>query len=186
MQLDKTIQSRKSVRKYSSKKPDWRDIIECIDACRYAPMAGNIFSLKFVLVSDKDKIEKLAEAAQQPFVTNAEYVVVVCSNPSRTINAFEERGKMYIKQQTGAAIQNFLLKMTEKGLATCWVGHFVEYLVKDAISIPDNVEVEAMFPVGYESPLPKQKSKMRIVLDRILYFDKYGKKQMKKGEGINA
>lgn len=186
MKLDKVIQERKSVRKYSSKKPDWRAIIECIDACRYAPMAGNNFTLKFILVSDKEKIAKLAEASQQPFVGNAEYVVVVCSDSKRTMLAFEERGKMYVKQQAGAAIQNFLLKLTEKGLATCWVGHFVEYLVKEALSIPDNLEVEAMFPIGYESPLPKMKKKQKIDLDRCLYFEKYGKKQMKKREGIDA
>ena len=100
--------------------------------------------------------------------------------------AFEERGKNYIKQQAGAAIENFLLKIEEKGLATCWVGHFVEYLVKEAIGIPDNIEVEAIFPIGYESPLPKRRQKQKIELDRCLYFDKYGKKQMKKRDLINA
>ena len=46
MDLDKTIKARRSVRKFKSSKPNWRDILECIDAMRYAPMAGNNFSLK--------------------------------------------------------------------------------------------------------------------------------------------
>jgi len=93
MNLDKAIQNRHSVRRFTSKKPDWRDIIECIDSVRYAPMAGNIFSLKFIVVSDKEKIQNLADAAQQYFISQAQYVVVVCTNPSRTINSFEEQGK---------------------------------------------------------------------------------------------
>ena len=56
MDLTKAIQSRRSVRKFKDKKPNWRDIIECIDSMRYAPMAGNNFTLKFILVTDEEKI----------------------------------------------------------------------------------------------------------------------------------
>ena len=129
MELDKAIKSRKSVRKFKEKKPDWRDIIECIDATRYAPMAGNNFPLKFILVKDSEKIQKLSEAAQQPFISKAPYVVVVCTNPLRIQNAYPEFAEKFCKQQAGAAIQNFLLKIQEKGLSTCWVGYFLEYLV---------------------------------------------------------
>jgi len=178
MELMQTIKKRKSVKKFKTKKPDWRDIIECIDATRYAPMTGNNFTLKFVIIKNKETIQKLADASQQPFITQAHYVVVVCSNPTRTLNMFEERGKKYLKQQAGAAIENFLLKIEEKGLATTWVGHFVDYLVKEAINIPSNIEVEALFPIGYESN-PKTSKKRKIDLDNILYFEKYGNKKMK-------
>ena len=177
MELSKTIQNRHSVRKFKSKKPDWRDIIECIDAARYAPMAGNIYSLKFVLVDDRKKIQKLAEAAQQQFISQAHYVVVACSNPSRTINAYE-KGEIFCRQQAGAAMQNFLLKIQEKGLATCWIGCFVEKLVKETLKIPEKIQVEALFPLGYE--FEKQRTrKIKIDIDRILYFNKYGNKKMK-------
>jgi len=116
MSLDKIIHLRRSIRKYNDKKPDWRTIIECIDAMRYAPMAGGNFTLKFILVSEESKIQRLAQAAQQKFIATAHYVVVVCSKPRRTINSYKNRGKVYVRQQAGAAIQNFLLKLTEKGL----------------------------------------------------------------------
>jgi len=183
MDLDGAIQKRHSVRKFTNEKPDWRDIIECIDAARYAPMAGNNFTLKFIVVEDSKKIQKLAEAAQQPFVAKAHYVVVVCSNPKRTVNAYEERGKMYCRQQAGAAIQNFLLKIEEKGLATCWVGAFVDYLVKDALAIPEGIDVEAMFPIGYEFDKKKTR-RLKIDIDRILYFHKYKNKKMRKPRKI--
>jgi nitroreductase len=177
MDLDKAIQSRKSVREFSSKKPNWRDIIECIDAARFAPMAGNNYTLKFIIVDDPEKIENLGVCCQQDFVKTVHYVVVVCNNPTRTINAFEESGKNYCKQQAGAAIQNFLLKIHEKGLATCWVGHFVESQIKRALTIPAEVQVEAIFPIGYETG--KSKRKLKIEVDKILYFNKYKNKHMK-------
>ncbi len=179
MELDKAIKSRKSVRKFKPKKPDWRDIIECIDAARYAPMAGGMYSLKFILVDDKKIIQKLAEAAQQPFISQTQYVVVVCTNPSRTVNSYDERGKMYCRQQAGAAIENFLLKIEEAGLSTCWTGAFVEKFVKDALKIPDDINVEAMFPIGYEFEKPRTR-KVKIDINRILYFNKYENEKMKK------
>lgn len=177
MNLDKAIQSRKSVKKFKDKKPDWRDIIECINAMRYAPMAGNNFTLKIILVNDISEIQKIAEATQQNFVAQAKYVVVVCSNPSRPTNAYEKRGDIFCRQQAGAAIENFLLKVQEKGLATCWVGYFVEDQIKNILKIPENIQVEALFPIGYE--FGKSIKRKKIDIDRILYFYKYGNKKMK-------
>jgi nitroreductase len=176
MDLDKTIKERRSVRKFKSAKPDWRDIIECIDAMRYAPMAGNNFSIKVILVDEEDKIQELAETAQQPFIAQANYVLVVCTTPSRTEISYGERGKIYLKQQAGAAIQNFLLKITEKKLSSCWIGHFAETQVKRTLSIPEDVHVEALLPVGYAFKKPEQKRK--IELDAFLYFNTYGRNKM--------
>ena len=77
--LDKIIKSRRSVHRFKSKKPDWRVILDCIDAMRYAPMAGNNFSLKFILVDDSDKIQKISEACEQDFIAGSQYVLIVCS-----------------------------------------------------------------------------------------------------------
>jgi len=176
MNLDKAIQNRHSVRRFTSKKPNWRDIIECIDSARYAPMAGNNFSVKFIVVADRKKIQKLSEAAQQNFIVQAHYVVVVCTDSKRTANSYGERGEKYCKQQAGAAIQNFLLKIEEKNLAACWVGHFVDHMVKEILAIPEGVQVEAMLPVGYE--FGKTEKKRKIDFNQILYFEKYKNKKM--------
>lgn len=182
--LDKIIHARRSVRKFNSVKPDWREIIECIDTMRYAPMAGNNFSLKFILVDDEKKINEMAKASQQDFMSQAQYVLVVCTVPTRTEIAFEERGKNYLKQQAGAAIQNFLLKITEAKLATCWIGHFVDDQVKDILTIPKDVHVEALFPIGY--PFKKPEQKRIIDLNHILYFNKYGNKKMNNPPKLSA
>jgi len=178
MDLIKAIQERRSVRKFKDKAPNWRRIIECIDLMRYAPMAGNNFALKFILVTDPEKIKKITLATQQGFVSQAKYILVVCSNPSRAINEFGEDGKIWNKQQVGAAIETFLLSLLDKGLSTCWIGYFVKDQVKKTLRIPEDIEVEALFPIGYSFEKSKNKTQ-RIELDRVLYFDTYGNKQMK-------
>src|SRR4030042_5768967 len=115
MELIKAIKGRHSVRKFKEKKPDWRDIIDCIDSARFAPTAGNNSSVRFIVVDDENKIQNIASACQQQFVGEAKYIVVVCSTTGRIINAYEERGKVFLRQQAGAAIQNFLLSLEEKG-----------------------------------------------------------------------
>jgi len=177
MNLDKAIKERHSVKKFNSKKPDWRDIIEAIDAARFAPMAGGNFSLKFVLVSDADKISEIAQACQQSFVGEVSYLVVACSIPGRTTNAYGKQGEVYVRQQAGAAMENFMLKLQDFGLSTCWVGYFVEDQVKRVLQIPDHVQVEAVFPIGFEFEKRRTK-KTPVDMDSILFFDKYGEKRM--------
>ncbi len=180
MELDKAIQNRHSVRKFSNKKPNWRTIIECIDSARYAPMAGNNYTMKFILVDDEEKIKKIAEASQQKHVGEVKFIVVACSNPSRTVNEYgKKNGGVWTRQQAGAAIQNFLLKIEESGLVTCWVGYFVEEQIKRVLKIPAGINIEAIFPIGYEYEKSRTR-KAKIDLDRILYFNSYGNKKMKK------
>jgi len=176
MDVDAAIKSRKSVRNFKDKKPDWRDIIDCIDKVRFSPSAGKNFTLKIILVNDTAKIQKIANAAEQPFIADAQYIVVIYSDPSRLISLFESKGKVYSRQQAGAAIENFLLAIEDKGLSSCWVGHFDENMIKKELKIPDKMEIEAVFPVGYESG--KTAKRNRISLDSVLYFNEHGKKKM--------
>jgi nitroreductase len=177
MKLDDAISKRHSVRRFTEKKPNWRLIIEAIDSARQAPSAGNIQTAKFILVDDKKVIEKIAEASQQDFIKDAHFVVVFCSDHSQAERMYDTRAARYTKQQSGAAIQNFLLKITELGLATCWVGAFVDDQIKDILKIPGHIEVEGIFPIGFELGKTTQKTKKE--LSGIMFFNSYGNKFMK-------
>lgn len=176
MDLDKVCKLRHSSRHFSTKKVDWRDIMKAIDLARLAPLAGNIPTLKFLIISDEDKIKRLAEASQQEFISESRYVVAVCSSQDQLKRSYDSRGEKYSKQQAGAAIENFILKLTELGLATCWIGAFADDQIKSILQIPDNVEVEALFPIGYE--LGKGKQRFKPQLDQCVYFNTWKNKYM--------
>lgn len=177
MKLDDAIEERHSVRRFSTKKVDWADIIEAVDSANQAPLAGNIATLRFVVITDKTKIQKIAEACQQDFVSDVEYLVVVCSKLDEVKRAYGKRGEMYARQQAGAAIENFLLKITDMGLASCWVGAFVDDLIKDILVIQDEVNVEAVLPIGYEMPRTGKQRK-KTSMDNVLYWNKWKEKRM--------
>ena len=185
MEFDEVIKSRRSIRKYAldkegkPEKIDLKKILEIIDAARYAPMAGGIFSLKFVLVLDREKIRKIADLADQPFIADAFAVVVVCSDEKQTRRFYEERAERYLRQQAGAAIQNILLKIVNEGLGGVWVGHFYDKGIKELLNIPEEIYVEAILPISKPAPNLKLKEKYVPSLRDILYFDKWKGKAIK-------
>ena len=182
--FDKIVDERCSCSHFNDKKPNWRDIVDEIDAGRKGPLAGNIPSVKFILVDDEKKIDKLAESCQQSFISKAHFVVVVCNDLVDVVRSYDERGKRYARQQAGSSIENLLLKLTELGLGACWIGAFVDDQVKNILKIPENVNVEAVIPIGY--PMRKQKQKRKPSLDRVLYFNEYKGKVMKPKKKVEA
>jgi nitroreductase len=176
MELDKAIKQRHCVRKFSKKKPDWRMIVEAIDSAHLAPLAGNVETLKFLITGEQDTIDKVAKAAGQDFISQAKFVVVVCSKEERAVTGYGERARVYARQQAGAAIENFLLKIEELGLAACWVGAFHEPDVKRIFRIPDDIVVEAILPIGFADEKSKQKPKPE--LSSMVYWDRWMNKYM--------
>ena len=177
MDLDKAIKERHNVRSFKkTKKIEYQKVIAAIDAASKAPLAGNIIGVSYVLVQDKEKIKALAVAAQQNFIEDVDYVVAVCSDRRDLERNYYERGKIYARQQAGAAIENMLLKITDQGLAACWVGAFSDQTVKRILTIPDEIDVEALIPIGLELGQTKQRPKPE--LDRVLYYDKWKNKFM--------
>lgn len=184
MEFNEVVKKRQSVREFHSKKPNWRDVVEAIDAARQAPAAGNLHCVKFIFIDDKKVIDKLQGASQQDFIADAKFVVVACSDPTGVVRSFDERGEVYARQQVGAAIENFLLSITNKGLATCWVGAFVDDQVRTILSIPANVNVDAILPVGYAKY--KKMKKRKPNFDKFLFFNKWGNQHLKKWKAIEA
>ncbi len=177
MKLKDAIEGRRSVRRYMGKKPNWRKIIRAIDAARFAPSAGNKFVMRFILVSNEKKIAEIAAATQQDFVGTAKYVVVAVSDDSKLVQSYGDKGVRYAAQQAGAAIENFLLALTEEKLVTTWVGHFYDEQVRRALDIPEGLSIEAVFPIGKETKIKGAVSK-KTKLENVIYFDKWGEKKM--------
>ncbi len=175
MEVGEAIRNRRSVRAYLDKPVEEEKIVKILDAARWAPSAGNLQSVEYVVVKDSERKEKLASAAWgQGFVREAPVDIVVCCN-FRKISHYGERGKeLYAVQESGACIQNLMLTAYSLGLGTCWVGAFDEEEVRRVLRIPDHVRPVAIITVGYPSETPKSG---RRELKDIVFGEEYGKKQ---------
>lgn len=174
MELQDAIKNRRSIRKFLSIPVEWSKICAMLDAARLAPSAGNVQDWRFIVVTERDRISKLADAALgQKFIEQAPVVIVVCSDLDYINKHYGERGEeLYSIQNCAAAIQNMFLTATELGLGTCWVGAFDENAVNRILTIPETVKPMAILPIGY--PDEKPRAPHRYPSTDVVYFEKYG------------
>ena len=169
MDFDSVVEKRVSVRSFKNKKASWKDILEAIDAAIKAPSAGKMHHFKFVVIEDQEKINKIAELADQLWISESGILVVVCSDDTHLENQYGERGRVYSRQAAGAAIENFLLKIADLGLSACWVGSYTDELIKQLLKIPEHIQIEAIIPVGYAKT--KTSSSKKQKLENVLRWE---------------
>ncbi len=179
MELDVAIKNRRSILSFTKKKVSWKIILHALESSLHAPFAGNTNHLKFIIVEEHESIQKLATIAQQDWISQASMLIIVCSDDSNLEKLYGERGRIYGKQQAGAAMQNLLLKLTEHNIAGCWVGAFDDDLVRSQFMIPEEKQVEAIIAIGYEQPTIKSRIRKprKRSLDTVLFWEKWDKDQ---------
>ena len=177
MEYDEVIKKRASIRKYNpEKKVSLEEVMDFIEAAHTAPSPGNLAILRYLVVQDKEKISKIAEAAQQSFIQDAPILVVVCSDKSKAKMMYDELGNKYATQAVGAAIENFLLKVVDAGMVSCWIGSFSDLTVRNLLSIPDDIEIEAILPVAYRSKTDISVQRTKPSMDKKIWFEKWNNK----------
>ena len=70
MDFFELVNKRESVRGYINKEVEKEKIIKIIESARVAPSACNAQPWKFVIVNNKEKVEKLAHMLHDPLVAN--------------------------------------------------------------------------------------------------------------------
>lgn len=175
METQDAINKRSSVRDFSNKPVKFDLVLEAIDAANQAPFAGNINNLRFVILEKKESKSHIAEFSQQYWISDAQWVVLVCSENSKLENLYQDRGEMYSRQQAGAAIQNMLLSLTAQGLASCWVGAFSGSEIKSKFKIPEQWNIEAIIPIGYPK-IRAVKKKRKIDVENKIFWGSWNEK----------
>lgn len=172
MEFDDVIEKRHSVRSFKKRNADWESIVLAIDSAIKSPFAGDYGNVKFVIVEDREKINRIAGLAQQIWINEASALVVVCSNPKNLIEMYGERGKVYQRQQAGAIIHTLQLKLVDLGLSSCWIGAYPDELIKTLLFIPKDRDVEAIIAIGEEDKKITSKTK-KPKIENSLYWEKW-------------
>lgn len=171
MEFNDVVEKRRSIRAFKSKHVSFKDILDAIDTATQGPFAGNMNHMKFLIVEEQDMIKKIAKATEQVWIEQAQTIVIPCSDDRHLETMYSERGRVYSRQQAGAAIENFLLRITELGLSSCWVGAFTDEVIKQLLGIPAHIQVEAILPVGYANEKGEKKKKRN--LDTVIFWEKW-------------
>ncbi len=150
MEFMDVVAARKSVRSYADKPVEEEKLTKILEAARLAPSWANKQCCKYIVVKDKTKIDALSSTFIS-WMKQAPVVLVACADPK---DSGSRNGMDYYLVDVGISTQQAVLAATDLGLGTCWIGGFDEGKIKRALSIPENIKVVALTPLGY--PVDKE------------------------------
>ena len=139
MQTLEAIETRRSIRAFTSEPLNEDDLMTIINAASSAPSGGNNQSWVFISISDPRRINVLRTICPGIIGVPAG-VIVLCldlnlqnMNPEGTMNII----RYY---DIGAAMQNILLAAHDLGLGGCAIGSFHPKGLKTFLNLPDTIE----------------------------------------------
>ena len=171
---------RQSVRSFTTQTVEKEKIERCIEAARLAPSACNSQPWKFIIVTDNDLRQKVADTTSSKilplnhFTKEAPVLIVIVREGANFTSKMGEiiRDKKFTLMDIGIAAVHFCLQAVAEGLGTCMLGWFDERKVKKLLNIPLNKRAELIITVGY----PKDeniRAKKRKNLGEIMSYNSY-------------
>ncbi|MDD2573698.1 MAG: nitroreductase family protein [Bacillota bacterium] len=178
MTLDELIVSRRSVRQYNEKKVERDKIESLVNAAIWAPTAGNLQLLHFVVVRDKGVIEKV-KLFSPGMPKTAPCVIAICAD----LEEARLRGGEFAEKNTPVdsafAAQNILLKAHQIRLGACVVKSYNKKSIGRILKLPGAMMVLMLITVGYYDKRPKAPA--RKSLSEVLHYENW-ESEMKQDE----
>ena len=200
MDVMDAIRQRRSIRSYKPDEIPEDVLAKLLEALRLAPSGANFQPRKFIVVRDRATKTKLAAACTwhpgwpegQEFIAEAPVVIVACGSEKDAIARYYKGGQVFLgsgsvvaeeKKQgpveyescvlmdASIALDHLTLAAAAEGLGTCWVGGMDEKEVKELLSIPDDMGVPIVMPLGYTESWPEPRP--RKPLEEIICYEKY-------------
>ena len=146
MNINEAIIKRKSIRKYKNKEVNKSDLIEVLNAGRYAPSGRNGQEWRFIVTTDKNIKNELKDACMgQNSVYEAPILIVICSEIDNVMPCGQNQGTI----NCTIATSFMMLKAVELGLSTVLLGHFSAEKLKKVLNIPKELIPVTAITLGY-------------------------------------
>jgi len=164
--MQSSIYQRRSIRKYTKQAVTKDQIEELLSAAMAAPSARNKKPWHFIVIEERSVLDKIPD--YHPYAKmlyEAPLAMLVCGDLELDENID------YLVQNCSAATQNILLRATELGLGTVWLGVYpreprMEGLV-DLFNLPEHIKPISLIAIGY--PAEKKEPKMGLEWDKVSF-----------------
>jgi nitroreductase len=174
MDLDEVMAKRRTIRRYLSipvEKDKWGAILE---VAKYTPSAGNLQDWKIIVVRSSEKREKIAHICHnQSWMASAPVHFIICADGSKQKYFFGKRGEqLYAIQDCACLMHGMMLKATDLGLSTAWVGAFDTDRLMYQFGIPPDFVPQGILTIGYGdevTPAPP-----RCELRELVFYEQFG------------
>lgn len=156
------IMTRTSIREFTSQPIPKDTLLSIVKAGMAAPSAVNLQPWSFIIIDDREVLDKLNEGHPYANLKTATAAIVVCGVLDKTDN---EGVRAYWVQDCSAATENILLAAHAYGIGAVWCGVFPNPeripVVKEILEIPANVEPLNIITMGYPAQNPEPKDKWK-------------------------
>jgi len=154
------IMSRRSIRKYKNKDIEKDKLSKIIECALLSPSSRGINPWEFIIVKNKDMLEKLSKAKNSgsSFLAAAPLAIIVIADNTKS--------DVWIEDAAIAAII-IQLEAEKLGIGSCWIqirnrltkdGNNSEMVVKNLLQIPDTYSIECIISMGYPDETREQHS----------------------------
>ena len=155
------MRKRRSVRQYTGDPIPREDLETIVDAGRLAATGYNRQPWDFIVVTDREMIDKLKVVAK--WMDRAGAIVAVALDPS----------SRFWLEDGSAAVENMLIASTALGYGSCCLeGNTLprEEEFKELLGVPAEKRLLTLVPVGVpaEQPAPEKKP-----LEEVIRWEKY-------------
>lgn len=155
------IRKRRSVRDYTGDPIPREDLETIVDAGRLAASGHNNQPWEFVVVTNKEMIDRLKVAAQ--WMDKSGAIIAVVLDPTAR----------YWLEDGSAAVENMLIAATALGYGSCWLEGYtlpLESEFKTLLNVPDDKRLLTLVPIGVPVEWPTKEKKS---LDDVILWEKY-------------
>jgi len=148
METIKAIMTRRSIRKFENVQVSDEQIKMLLEAAMNAPSAGDGRPWRFVVTTDRSKLDALADAVDEgnAMFKQAQAAILICLDES--LEGFKGFGQ----QDCSCAAQNLQLAAHDMGLGTVWIAIInVPPRItgcRKVLGVPENLIPFALFPLG--------------------------------------
>jgi len=165
------IFSRRSVRKFENKEIPAGMFTDLLEAAMAAPSAVAKDPWHFLLVRDRNTLDKIVKILPNgQMLRQAPAAVVVCGD----INKANCNEVSYMLQDLSAAVENILLAATALGLGSCWLGMHPRpdrvAGIRSLFSLPENIIPMCGIALGWPAENPEPRT--RFNPERV-HFEKW-------------
>lgn len=172
---------RHSVRRFTGQPVPREDLQSCIEAARLAPSAENVQPWRFLVIDDQDLkqalVEKACSGIYRPtrFIGKAAALVLALARLDILANRIGSflQGTQFYLLDLGIACEHLVLRATELGIGSCYIGWFDEGKARRVLALPKRYRITCLIALGYGAD-DKPKPHKRKPLHSILHFNRVG------------
>lgn len=165
MEALECIKTRRSVRRFTDEKVTDEAIKEIVEAASYAPTWKNTQTIRYISISDKAMLDRIAAEGVLGFEHNSKIISkahqLVLVTQVNGICGYEKDGSYSTSKEAGwemfdagIATQTFCLAAHDKGVGTVILGVFDDKIVGDIAGVPEGQTVAAVIAIGYPAFAP--------------------------------